>query len=254
MRPMARESLLLAALVFLNAAAPPRLVIDLSQPRVDIQHSFAGTDVQLYGAIETPGRGPPERIDAVVIMRGPAAPLVIRQKQKIAGIWLNTRSVRFETAPAYYGVASTRPISQIVSPQTAAIYQLGIDFLHLSPAETERSPDELRAFERGFVDLQKRRTLYFELPGAVRIVEGVLFNARLHLPATVPPGDYRGEVFLVARRQVIAHKSVMLEVNRIGFERWVYRVAHEQSLAYGVAAVVIALAMGWAAAVVFRRN
>ena len=57
----------------------------------------------------------------------------MREKQKVAGIWMNVERVRFRSAPAFYAVASSRPLSQLVDERTAAIYELGLDNLQLSP-------------------------------------------------------------------------------------------------------------------------
>lgn len=231
----------------------PRLVMDLSQPKVEIAYSFSGADVQLYGAIEK-GRGKlPEVLDVAVVLRGPSAPRVVRKKDRVAGVWLNTRAVRLETAPGYYAVASTRPISELLDEQTAAIYELGVEYLHFSPTDTGRSNDELRDFQTGFVDLSTRRSLFAETSGNVRVVDNVLFGASIHLPANVPVGTYRAEVFLLSEGRVLARQSVSLDVDKIGFERWIYSYAHQNSLIYGCLAVFIALSLGWVASAILRR-
>ena len=35
----------------------------------------------------------------------------LREKQKVAGIWVNAESIDFRSAPGYYAIASSRPIS-----------------------------------------------------------------------------------------------------------------------------------------------
>jgi hypothetical protein len=61
-----------------------------------------------------------------VVLRGPTRPIIVREKQKVAGIWVNADSIDFRSAPAYYAIASSRPIDKIVDARTAAIYELGL--------------------------------------------------------------------------------------------------------------------------------
>ena len=43
-------------------------------------------------------------------------------------------SIDFRSAPTYYAIASSRPLGKIVDAKTAAIYELGLDQLQLSPS------------------------------------------------------------------------------------------------------------------------
>ena len=113
--------------------AEPRLVPDVSQRHVEIRYSFSGAELLLFGAILYPGGKVPTRpADIVVVLKGPVQPIVVREKQKIAGIWMNADSNRFRSAPSYYAVASSRPIKDLVDERTAAIYELGLQNLQLS--------------------------------------------------------------------------------------------------------------------------
>ncbi|MCH8684248.1 TIGR02186 family protein [Pedomonas mirosovicensis] len=231
----------------------PRLITDLSQSRIDIEYTFAGADILLFGAIDRASSLRNRQLDLVVVVRGPSYPLTVRKKERVAGVWLNTRSVRFQTAPSYYALSSTRPVSELVDEKTAAIYEFGIKNLHFSPASTERSAKEIQEFQQGLVELRQRRGLYVEDPTGVRVVEGVLFRARTRLPGDAPVGEYTASVFLVSGGDVIATTSVPLTVGKTGFEQVVYNFAVNHGLAYGLLAVVIALASGWGVAAIMKR-
>jgi hypothetical protein len=80
----------------------------------------------LFGAIVYPGgRVPTRGAEIAVVVKGPAQSLIVREKQKIAGIWLNADSARFRSVPSFYAVAASQPIEKLVDPRTAAIYELG---------------------------------------------------------------------------------------------------------------------------------
>jgi uncharacterized protein (TIGR02186 family) len=252
-RRRATLALLLLAAPLLAGAAKPRLVPDVSQERIDIRYSFTGAELLLFGAILYPGgRAPDEGAEIAVVVKGPFQPLVVREKRKVAGIWMNVESARFRSAPAFYAVASSKPLSKLVEERTAAIYELGLQNLQLSPG-SGATPEVQRRFEAGLIDLMQRRQLYFEDPDGVKITDGVLYRARLGIPARVPVGDYTAETFLIQDGRVLAGAVRDIRIEKLGFERFVATAAERWSLAYGLVAVLLSLFLGWAASAVLRR-
>ena len=131
---MRRALLLLAAAPLLMAQAEPKLVPDISARSIEIRYSFTGAQLLLFGAVLYPGgRVPRDLTDIIVVLKGPVEPILVREKQKIAGIWMNADSGRFRSAPSFYAVASSAPVRELVDERTAAIYELGLQDLQLSP-------------------------------------------------------------------------------------------------------------------------
>jgi uncharacterized protein (TIGR02186 family) len=249
-----RALLLALMLPLILAQAEPKLVPDVSQREVEIRYSFTGAELLLFGAILYPGgRVPSDPADIVVVLKGPVEPIVVREKQKVAGIWMNVESERFRSAPSFYAVASSRPLPDLVDDRIAAIYELGVKNLQLSPG-VGASQQEQQRFEAGLIDLMKRRQLYFENPRGVEITEGVLYRARLNIPARVPIGDYTAETFLIKDGKVLAAAVREIRIDKLGFERFVADAAERWSLAYGLFAVLVSLFLGWSASAVFSRR
>ena len=250
-----RRALLLALLAPLALGqAQPRLVPDVSQSDIQIHYSFTGAELLLFGAILYPGgRTPREGADIAVVVKGPLEPIVVREKQKVAGIWMNVGRVRFRSAPSFYAVAASRPISELVDERTAAIYELGLNNLQLSPGGGV-SPEVLRRFEQGLIDLRRRNLLYAEHPRGVEIRENVLYRARISIPARVPVGTYTAETFLIRDGRVIAGAAREIRIEKLGFEGFVAMAAERWSLAYGLVAVAVSLLLGWGASAAFRRR
>jgi uncharacterized protein (TIGR02186 family) len=248
-------SLALAILsLALIAATKPVLVPDISSRSVEIRYSFTGAQLLLFGAILYPrGRAPERPADIVVVLRGPVQPIVLREKQKIAGIWMNADSNRFRSAPSFYAVASSRPINQLVDERTAAIYELGLQNLQLSPGGGAL-PEKERRFEAGLLDLRRRQGLYAEYPNGVEISEGVLYRATISIPSQVPVGTYTAETFLIGRGRVLAAATREIEIDKSGFERFVALAARRHAFIYGLISVILSLGLGYAAGVLFRRR
>ena len=234
--------------------AEPRLVPEVSNSQIEIRYSFSGEQLLLYGAIVYPNGRPPEgQTDIVVAIKGPLEPIVVREKERVAGIWMNVGRTRFRSAPSFYAVASSRPLGQIVDERTAAIYELGVGNLQLSPGGGAAN-EEMRRFEEGLIDLRRRAGLYAEYPAAVTINQGVLYSARINIPARVPIGNYTAETFLVRDRRVIAVASRDIRIEKTGIEGFVAKAAQRWSFSYGIAAVAVSLLLGWAASAIFSRQ
>ena len=251
---MRRALLILGVTPLLMAQAEPKLVPDISSRSIEIRYSFTGAQLLLFGAILYPGgRVPTKQADVIVVLKGPVEPILVREKQKIAGIWMNADSNRFRSAPSFYAVASSAPVRDLVDERTAAIYELGLQDLQLSPGGGAL-PDKERRFEAGLLDLRKRQGLYAEHPHGVEISEGVLYRARISIPSQVPVGTYTAETFLVSNGKVIAAATREIEIGKSGFERFVALAAKRHGFLYGLAAVLLSLGLGWAAAAAFRRR
>ena len=251
---MIRRAMLLAAALLTTAASKPQLVPDVSARDVQIRYSFTGAQLLLFGAILYPdGRIPDRPADIVIVLRGPDQPILIRQKQKIAGIWMNADQSRFRSAPSFYSVASSRPVRELVDDRTASIYELGVRNLQLSPGGGVL-PDKERRFEAGLLDLRRREGLFAENPHGVELTGGVLYRAAISIPSQVPVGTYTAETFLIDHGRVLAAATRDIHIGKSGFERYVALVARRHAFAYGLAAVVLSLALGWAAAALFRRR
>lgn len=251
---MIRIFLLLLFTPLLMGQAQPRLVPDVSQREIEIRYSFSGAELLLFGAILFPGgRTPDEAVDIAVVLKGPPERIVVREKQKVAGIWINVERVRFRSAPSFYALASSRPIRDLVDERTAAIYELGLHSLALSPGGGA-STEVMRRFEQGLIDLRKRQHIYAEYPGGVEISENVLYRARITIPAQVPVGTYTAETFLIRDGRILAGAAREINIEKLGFERFVAESAERWSLAYGIVAVILSLLLGWGASALFNRR
>jgi uncharacterized protein (TIGR02186 family) len=238
----------------LTAASEPKLVPDVSQREISIQSGFTGAELLLFGAIIYPrGVTPEGPVDVAVVIRGPTRPITLREKRKIAGIWVNADSTDFRSAPTYYAIASSRPLDKIVDAKTAAIYELGLNRLQLSPSG-EIENKEQRRFAAGLVDLNRRNGLYRQDNSSVDITDSVLYRARLNIPSSVPVGRYVAETLLIRNgRVIVADDKVEITISKSGFEQFVTLMAQKHGLIYGTIAVLISLMLGWFAGYIFRR-
>lgn len=255
MKPLAVTLALLVA-PLLMGEAKPTLVPDVSEHSIDIAYSFTGAQLLLFGAIVYPdGRTPQpgdKPADIVVVVKGPVQSVMVREKRKIAGIWMNANRMRYRSAPSFYSVVSSRPVDRLLDTRTRAIYEIGLDSLQLSPASSAPIAEQDR-FTAGLGDLMRRSGLYAQASGAVSITDGVLYRARVDIPARVPVGHFTAETFLVRDGHVLAVAVRDVDIRKSGFERFVARSADRDPIRYGLAAVFLSVFLGWSAGWIARR-
>ncbi len=234
----------MAALSLAQAARP--LIADLSSKQVQISTGFTGAQLLLFGS--TDGAG-----DVVVVVRGPMRSEVVRRKERVGGIWINGHSVEFDDVPAYYHVASSRPLDAFASPETLRQYRIGVSNLALT-ALSFSSPTVVREFRQALIRLKRRDNLYADAPGGVKVKDGRLFRTEITFPATVPTGIYSAEVYLFRKGDPVGRSLTSITVRKIGLEAAIFEFAHQHSAIYGIVAVIIALLAGWTAGVIFRKT
>ena len=246
-----RWLLALLALVALTGARDPILVPEISQHEVQVRQGFTGAQLLLFGAILTPeGTRAGRDYDIVVVLKGPTQSVVLREKAKVAGLWVNAASTALRSAPAYFAVASSRPIDKIVDEKTAAIYELGLPWVQLSPIGPIE-PEEQARFAAGLADLMRRGGLYLADENGVQVSEQVLYQARMFLPSNVQTGTYTAETFAIRGGRVVASATSRVEVRKLGFEGMIADFALENGFLYGLLAVAVSVLMGWIAGRLF---
>jgi uncharacterized protein (TIGR02186 family) len=235
-------SLLLPGHALAAIPSPAPLIVDLSSNRIDITTGFAGTNLLLFGAVDHGG-------DVVVVVRGPRRSEEVRRKERVAGIWINGKSVTFNSVPGYYFVASNRPLLDIASENTLRRLRIGPHRIGIEGG----TPADRREFQDGLIDLKQRTGLYSKDVSPVRITGGRLFRADLTFPANVPTGAYTAEVYLFRQGVAVETSRTTLAVRKAGVEAQIYNFAHNHSALYGIVAILIALFAGWFAGAVFRK-
>ena len=234
-----------------------RLVLSLSNERVQIASNFVGENLVLFGVVEPdPGKTLRDDYDLVVTVAGPREIMRTRRKQRVLGIWVNVGSREFVRVPSYLAVLSSRPVAQIANADTLRRLQLGLDNFLLTQRIGSDFGDTVREdpFRAAFVRLQSEHGLYRQAGDAVKFLTPSVFRVVIPLPANVPTGPFSVDVELFASGAMIAQSTAALEVIKTGVEQYVADAAGNNGLLYGLLTTLMALLTGWIASVVFRRD
>ena len=235
------------------AAEDKRVIASLSQNAVSITTDFSGSEIFVYGAIEH-GRFPgkeDEDLEVIVAVIGPSSPVTVRKKARVFGIWANTESVVVDSAPSFYALATTGWLGDILTDEENARVDVTVDHsIHI--AAGPRGIQDADAYRAAVIRLKRADGSYFEEIGGVEIIGRTLFQSTIRLPANLIEGNYAARVFLIRGGAVIDDFQTEIRVRKVGLERWIYNLAHEQSLLYGILSILVALLAGWGASEAFR--
>lgn len=229
----------------LSPARAEPLVADLSSHLIAITTGFTGADVLVFGA--TDGEG-----DVAVIVRGPEREEIVRRKERMGGIWIHGQSFRFRRVPAFYTVATSKPLNELAAPPVLARHQIGLENLRLDTGGRESDPD-YKTFTEALIRLKQSEQLFPTRPGNVQFLGNQLFRASISFPANVPVGTYLVEVFLLRNGEVVGAQSAPLVISKIGLGADIFLFAHRDAPIYGAIAILMALVAGSSAAYLFRK-
>lgn len=230
------------------------LVSGLSQDQIAITSNFTGTDIVVFGAIQNSRSTNLASNPAIaVVVRGPKVEMTVRQKQRVLGMWINRHQDHLYGMPGYYYLATSRPLDKIASDGVLARYQIGLENIRATDSST-KGARETEVFTRAAVHRQAELHLYAQNTNGVEFLSPQLFRARIPVPAAVPQGQYAAEVYLFEHGHVVSAQTTPLFVDQTGLERRLYAFAHSSPALYGLAAVSMALGLGWVSAMVFRRR
>ena len=240
--------LALLAFIALPAHADEEIVLGLSQDEIDITATFVGSEILVFGAIKRDSPAPDGQLGVIVTVAGPDTPVTVRRKERRFGIWVNVDDVEIAAAPSFYAVASSADLSRVLRPSEDLIQQI------TSPQvvrEVGANVLDSQSFARALMRIRARNEQYQRLEGAVSLSRDTLFETRIKLPANLTEGFYVARIFLTRDGNVVDEYVTTIPVKKVGLERWLYNLAHENAFLYGLMSLAIAIAAGWGASAVF---
>lgn len=233
------------------------LEADVAARSVAVTSSFRGAEIILFGAVDdTKYTATANRpFDVVIAIEGREEPVVMRKKSNVAGMWINTQSVRFNNVPSFYAVQSTRPLAEIADSDLYRKHKIGIaNILGLPVSDGSMSAEELKPFADALRRLKQEGGLYVEDDDSVSFTGRVLFRSTIDLPPSVLVGTLIARVYLLRDGELLANFTSDIRMERQGLMRYMHQLAFTYQLFYGILAVLLAAAAGIGASMLFRKS
>lgn len=238
--------MLLAAL---SPAAAETVVAGLSRDAINITANFEGSEIMIFGAVSRSAPAPEGDLEVIITIEGPSLPVAVRRKERRFGIWVNTDAIEVDAAPSFYAVATTSPFAEVITATEDLRHQVSIPnairAVGIGVADGE-------AFTDALVRIRESEDLYQLIEGGVTLRHETLFDTSIQLPANLVEGTYRTRIILTRGGEVLDIFEQDIAVRKVGLERFIYNLAHERPLAYGILSLFIAISAGWLASAVFR--
>ncbi|MCU4655231.1 TIGR02186 family protein [Roseibacterium sp. SDUM158016] len=248
---MIRLIVILAACLGLTVKAGAETVVaGLSHDAISITTNFEGSEILIFGAVRR-DRPPPEGSDleVIVTVEAPARPVTVRRKARRFGIWMNTDAIEVDAAPTFYAVAATGRLDEVMTATEDLRHRVSIPMAIRAVGTGVGDQD---TFIEALIRIRTDEGLYQLNEGAVTLRDQTLFDTAVRLPANLVEGDYRTRIFLTRNGEVVDAFSQDIAVRKVGLERWIFNLAHDRPLAYGILSLAIAIAAGWGASAMFR--
>ena len=230
-----------------NVKAQNQIVADLSQENVEISTDFLGAKILLFGAYD--GR---KGDDIIVVVTGPKGLVTIQKKEKVLGVWVNTKKVNYINAPKYLSISSNRDIDKILNQKTQKIYEIGLNNLNIriQPGKRVRSEKEWReALTRNML----KSKLWSLNENSISLNKNSLFRSYLSLPSNVTIGKFEVKILHYRNSKLISKETNNINVSKSGISAEIYNIAQNYSTLYGIFAVLLAVFIGWGTNLVFRK-
>ena len=227
---------------------------DISTREISIQSNFTGIEILIFGSVDfsdsrTPGDG---KYDVITVVRGPDEPIILRKKERVAGIWVNGPGKEYSSVPGFYAVLSTRPVRAIASEKT--LIKLGIGLSELDLGRYTIGDPQEQAYRSAVMRLKEQKNLFQARDDAVKFIGRSLFRATVSLPVNVPIGLYTVDVYLFRDGALASKSQGSLEVTKAGIEKLVYKLAFSHPFLYGLLGVIMAVVAGLLGWFAFRRD
>ncbi|WP_306154807.1 TIGR02186 family protein [Roseovarius sp. MMSF_3281] len=227
------------------------VVLGLSSDKVRITATFEGSDLLVFGAVKRQAPIPQEPLDVIVAISGPSKPLTVRRKERKLGIWVNTDAVEVDRAPSFYAVATTGPLDEVLTNVEDLRHRISIPRA-IRSVGAPGNVEDAQNFTDALIRIRKANNAYQMLEGAVALDEQTLFRTAIELPANLTEGDYRTRILLTRQGRVVSDFETVIDVRKVGLERWLFTLSRQQPMLYGLMSLAIAIAAGWGASAAFR--
>jgi uncharacterized protein (TIGR02186 family) len=191
--------------------------------------------------------------NAVIILEGQDEEVTLNKKGRVGIIWMNIAQITISGLPEVYIYTASDELDSISSP--AIQEKLGLGLKSLRPRMEVHSDQPLTGNEFDqFVKLKTRVGTY-STDNKIELRQlstgGMELSSELPIPSHMPPGKYDIHLYCFNGGKMIKGETAFLEIKRIGLPQLMINLANNHPAAYGLVAILVAMAVGLLMGVIF---
>jgi uncharacterized protein (TIGR02186 family) len=221
--------------------------INIAPDLIRIHAFYKGENVNIRAEL-------PDGCDGAVLkIQGEDEEITLNRKGRISIFWLNVDEVTVSKAPGIYMVNSSGPLDRISTLKDQIAWTLG--YKALQQRIQIQSRNELSGSEFSeFVALKEHNGSYQSATSAQLTQDPAnrpTLKAVFKIPPVMPSGNYQIQLFCFKNLVFIGQTSGRLRVEKVGLPNLLYSLAYAHPAAYGLLAIIIAMATGIMMGVIF---
>ena len=220
------------------------IISKISNEKISISANFEGSNILIYGVINFEE----EENNLLIEIIGPQTSNLILKKEKKLGIWINKNTGQNINLPSFYYIAGTNQINDKILKREFKIKGTGINDI-IDEMNKELS---LNKYKSEIIDINKKKEKFFEGIKPIELKENILFSTSIDLPSNLIEGNYLTKMHVIKDDMIIYTSETIIEVRKIGIEKWLYTIAYKNPFFYGLLSLFLAISFGWLASEVFR--
>lgn len=235
--------------------AQQKILTAASKNLIEVGLAYRGDRIYFFGVTPVPGT------DLIVRLTAEKEEEVkLSVKGRVGPFWMTVKQYAVSGAPFMYKIHAAKPIEQIVSPATARELELGYpsiqDRLQMHLVRGEAAPGDKDKIFHGLIKLKEKINLYniVEDPQRLQITEGKAFKHYFRFPPAATEGRYLVESFAFDQGELVGYGKDVIEIKKVGLEHWLTKTSQNSPLAYGIMAVLVALAAGLTVGMIFKKG
>jgi len=241
--------MIIFCLIFPQILNADKAYFDLSDENIKIQTNFKGREIIIFGLADP-------NYDTILVIKGPNKDATLSIKERLFGIWIETKKFTYKNIPSIFFIAASAPINVILDDNI--IRKRGLNFKNFdnnnfnnNNSNTKIYEDSLYQWDQNLIRKQKFNNFYKQY--YLKTISNKLFQTRVFFPSNTLPGIYNVNVIQVKNKKIINEDNKIIIIEKTGIGNQIFKFAQSQPSFYGILCIIFAVISGIIAATAFRR-
>ncbi len=216
------------------------LAVSIASNRIDVTVGFNGSSIEVFG------NRLDQSSDIAIVVEGPKKNVVIWQKARVLGTWVNRHYAKFNDFPVYYHYAISRNNEDDLFKNAMKDNAIGHDgIFHQADSDDLKKIKNLDTFKKALLQKNYNLGVFFKKPAKIKFISDNFFRVSFKVPPSAPTGEYKIRSFLIKNGDVIESTTNVLKVEQVGVNAFIVSSARDYSLIYALVSIFFALFSGW---------